>query len=115
ATSNDQTSDLRPFSWTTAGATVEHGAVGIGGYIVFYNATGPTDLIDPASGTPKPLATAGDCAFSDVSTNGSIACLSGSEHALKIFGNGQTRSIPLAQPRFAAAGAAYFNPRSPGQ
>src|SRR2546428_10117026 len=46
---------VRPYSWTQRGPAVEHGAVGIGGYILFYTATGPIDLVDPANGRGTPL------------------------------------------------------------
>jgi hypothetical protein len=116
--SDDQGRDLRPFNWGARGAVVEHGAVGIGGYFVFYNATGPVDVVDAAAGSASGLAfDASRCSFSDVSSDGQVACITAAAApALKVFAGGQARStLALPQPTYRLAGAAYFQPGSSTQ
>ena len=110
--SDEKSRDLRPFSWTARGPVVEHGAVGLGGYFVFYNASGPVALVEGGIGGASCCFDAGDCAFSDAAKDGSYACVSQEGHLLKIYRGAQERSIPLPQPAFKLAGAAYFNPFS---
>jgi hypothetical protein len=114
---DEQYRDLRPFSWTALGPAIEHGAVGIGGYILFNNATGPVDRVDPAALQATALKyDATGCGFSDLAADGRIACVSsGAAPVLKIFTDGQARTFALPQPRFRVAGAAYFNPTSSHQ
>ena len=103
---------VRPYSWTQRGPAIEHGAVGIGGYILFYTATGPIDLVDPANGRVTPLNHTTDCSFSDLAANGMIACFpSAHEHTLSLIaGSGHVTSVALPADRFAREGAAYFSP-----
>jgi hypothetical protein len=110
--SDEQYRDLRPYSWTAVGPAVEHGAVGIGGYFIFYNATGPVDRVDADAMRASRLSydpTA--CGFTDASADGRVACVvQGATTVLKVFTGGSARPIALTQPRFKVAGAAYFNP-----
>ena len=103
---------VRPYSWTQRGPAIEHGALGIGGYILFYTASGPIDLVDPVSGRVTPLNHTTDCSFSDLAANGMIACFpSANEHTLSLIaGNGRVTSVALPADRFAREGAAYFSP-----
>src|SRR5438270_5438482 len=113
---DQQQRDLRGFSWTALGPTVEHGAVGIGGYIVFYNTSGPVDRIDPATAAASPLSyDAAACGFSDLARDGRIACVTMNPVALRVYGAGAFKTIALPQPRFKLAGGAYFNPSIPDQ
>src|SRR5205823_799346 len=41
---------LAPYRWTSAGPTYEDAAIGIGGYILFFGATGPSSRFDVDSG-----------------------------------------------------------------
>jgi hypothetical protein len=110
--SHEMTRAVRPFSWAQSGPTVEHGAVGIGGYILFYTATGPVDLVDPVSGTVTAVNHTSDCSFSDRATNGTIACFPhGTKHSLSLITvNGQITTVTLPADRFTVEGAAYFSP-----
>lgn len=103
---------VRPYSWTQRGPAIEHGAVGIGGYILFYTATGPIDLVDPASASITSLNGTTDCSFSDLATNGMNACFPhGKGHTLSLMAaGGQVTSVALPADRFAVEGAAYFSP-----
>jgi hypothetical protein len=116
ARADQQQRDLRPVTWTPMGPTVEHGAVGIGGYYVFYNTSGAVDRIDTTSGTAVALSyDAGSCGFTDLDKDGRIACVTFDSTALRIYNQGQVKTISLPQPRFKAAGNAYFNPGSSPQ
>jgi len=110
--SHDMTRAVRPFSWTKGGPTVEHGAVGIGGYILFYTATGPVDLVDPVSGTVTAVNHTSDCSFSDRATNGTVACFQhATQHTLSLIApSGQVTTVALPADRFTVEGAAYFSP-----
>jgi hypothetical protein len=103
---------VRPYSWTQRGLAVEHGALGIGGYILFYPATGPIDLVDPVTSTIRPLNHTSDCSFSDLATNGTLACFPlATMHTLSLIAaNGQVTTVQLSADRFAREGAAYFSP-----
>jgi hypothetical protein len=103
---------IRPYSWTQRGPAAEHGAMGIGGYILFFTATGPIDIVEPVSGKATPLNHTSDCSFSDVATDGTIACFPhGSTNTLSLIAdNGQVTTVKLAQDAFAREGAAYFSP-----
>ena len=106
---------VRPFSWTQRGPVIEHGAVGIGGYIIYYTATGPVDLVEPVSGKFTPLNVPANCSFSDLSTNGTIACFPANTtgHSLTLIAdNGKVTSVALPAGRFAREGAAYFSPNN---
>jgi hypothetical protein len=103
---------VRPYSWTQGGAAIEHGGLGIGGYILFYTATGPIDLVDPVSGKITPVNHTADCSFSDLASNGTIACFPQTTmHTLSLItANGKVTTVTLAADRFAREGAAYFSP-----
>jgi hypothetical protein len=103
---------VRPYSWTQRGLTIEHGGLGIGGYILFYTATGPIDLVDPVTGTITPINHTSDCSFSDLATSGTIACFpQATMHTLSLIAQGgKVTTVALAADRFAREGAAYFSP-----
>jgi hypothetical protein len=102
---------LRPYEWTAVGAFVEHGAVGIGGYIPYLAATGPVDQLDVETGTATPIASSGACSFSDMSADGTIACLpQKTQHSLRLVRrDGSVVDIALSTPRFNLTGDAYFS------
>ena len=105
---------VRPYSWTRRGPVIEHGALGIGGYILYYTATGPVDLVDPVSAEVNPLTRTKDCSFSDLATNGMIACFShGNGHTLSLIGDsGQATPVGLPADRFAQRGRHRCGPGS---
>jgi hypothetical protein len=103
---------LRPYRWDSGGAVIEHGAVGIGGYILYFGATGDVDLLDPASRTVTPLWS-GPCVFQARASDGTIACLSQTDSGIVLkVGRppGVQISIPLNRARFGQAGAISFKP-----
>jgi hypothetical protein len=100
---------LRPYEWTAVGAFVEHGAVGIGGYIPYLATTGPVDQLDVENGTPTAVASNAKCGFSDMAADGTIACFP-SQHTLRLMRrDGSAVDIPLSTPRFNLTGDAYFS------
>lgn len=107
---------LRPVAWTRGGPVVADEPLGIGGYILFRREFGPTMLVDTSSGALRPL-TGADCALSDLSSDGTVACVregrEGPNHSgtvtLRVIGpDGRARdvSLPLGT---AQAGAAFFS------
>jgi len=102
---------LRPYEWTAVGAFVEHGAVGIGGYIPYLAATGPVDQLNVDSGIATPVASSAKCSFSDMAADGTIACFpQPMQHTLRMVRrDGSVVDIPLSTPRFNLTGDAYFS------
>ena len=111
STSTSEPRALRPYEWTAVGAFVEHGAVGIGGYIPYLAATGPVDQLDVDTGTATPIAGSTTCSFSDMSADGTIACFpQKTQHTLRLVRrDGSVAEIPLSIPRFNLTGDAYFS------
>lgn len=108
---------LQPVAWTGDGLVVADEPLGIGGYVLFRREFGPTSLLDPATGTLAPLL-GDDCAYSDSTTSGTLACVSGghegphgdgpvSLHLVPRSGGSLTVSLP---GDVAQAGAALFSP-----
>jgi hypothetical protein len=101
---------LRPYEWTPVGAFVEHGAVGIGGYIPYLAATGPVDQLDVDKGGATAIAGTATCSFSDMSVDGTIACFPRQpQHTLRLVRREGPVDIPLSTPRFNLTGDAYFS------
>jgi hypothetical protein len=109
-TASENYRSLRPYAWTKVGLFVEHGAMGIGGYIPYLPATGAVDEVNLATNGVKPIAGSDRCQFSDMAEDGTIACLPG-QHTLRLaYPNGRNTDISLLTPRFNLSGDAYFSP-----
>src|SRR5260370_39317958 len=101
---------LRPYEWTPVGAFVEHGAVGIGGYIPYLAATGPVDQLDVDKGSATAIAATATCSFSDMSVDGTIACFPRQpQHTLRLERRGGSLDLPPAPPRFHLTGDRDFS------
>lgn len=102
---------LRPYEWTAVGVFVEHGAVGIGGYIPYLAATGAVDRLDLEKNTATRVANSDTCSFSDMSRDGTVVCFPmPRQHAVRIaYPDGRVTDIPLSTPRFNLTGDAYFS------
>lgn len=111
STSTSGARALRPYEWTAVGAFVEHGAVGIGGYIPYVTATGPVDQLDVDTGTATAIAGSATCSFSDMSADGTVACFpQPRQHTLRLVRrDGSVVDTPLSTPRFNLTGDAYFS------
>lgn len=114
AQEQSQDRSLRPFGWTQVGGFIEDSPNGIGGYILFRPAYGPVQLMDPTGFAVKPIAHTSDCSFSDMASDGTIACFrkGGDQNSrtLELIGtNGSVKAIQLAMPRFSQYGNAYFS------
>lgn len=108
---------LQPIAWTTGGLVVADEPVGIGGYVLFRRAFGPTAILDPTTGSLRPL-TDDACAFSDLAPDGRVACIVDGREGPHDAGPVRLRvlrpgapplDVPLA-PSVAQAGAALFSP-----
>lgn len=93
---------LRPYRWTNQGLWLTHGAVGIGGYILFNSPFGVADLVDPKTGAK--LATA-DCLAFDRSADGTLACVHGNPQ-----GSSQGLTLTITRPGTAPVTAALPAP-----
>ncbi len=112
ASSNAEARAIEPFAWTPAGAFLDDSPVGIGGYILFEAARGPVKKLDLTSFSATPVAHTDACAFSDMAPDGTIACFGSRQNgsSLILFSPaGKQQTVPLATPRFAVAGDAYFS------
>jgi hypothetical protein len=103
---------LEPFAWTPSGIYVNPLPMDAIGYFPFQPPviTGLMKLVNPVTGasTPVPM---GDCAFSDASDAGVIACFQyGAKPSLRlIYSPGNVLDLTLATPRFNYMGDAYFS------
>ena len=112
ASSNTQASAIEPYAWTPVGAFLHDSPVGIGGYILFDPARGPVKKLDLTSFSTNPVAHTDACAFSDMRSDGTIACFASRQNgfSLVLFApDGKQQTIQLATPRFALVGDAYFS------
>jgi len=100
---------LRPYEWTAVGAFVEHGAVGIGGYIPFLGATGPVDRLNVETKATMRITNTDKCGFSDMAMDGTFACFPAAYTVRIVYPEGRTTDIPLARPRFNLTGDSYFS------
>jgi hypothetical protein len=114
AQSSNNARSIEPDAWTPVGAFLVDAPVGIGGYILFDSAFGPVNKLDLTSFSTSPVAHTDTCSFSDISRDGTVACLSGSgqnARSLILFtADGKQQTIALAMPRFTQSGDAYFSP-----
>jgi RNA polymerase sigma factor (sigma-70 family) len=120
----DQTWFLRALAWTPLGPVVVHFPTGIGGRVAGVSPTdyvAQADLLDPDRGVVKTLTgtisqpgLASTCRFTDLATDGTVACVGqavgpGGQLALKLTStSGHVRTILLAT--YGDAGEAYFSP-----
>jgi len=108
---------LQPVAWNAAGIVVADEPLGIGGYILFRRAFGPSSLLDVDAHLLRPLLT-DECAFSDLAPDGSVACvLEGREGThgpgpvtLRIISTAGSRTDIALASDVAQAGAALFSP-----
>jgi hypothetical protein len=107
---------LRPVAWTAGGPVVADEHLGIGGYFLFRREFGPTSVVDVTTAALRPL-TGDDCAFSDLSSTGAIACVRDGREAPHGDGpptlhlttaQGRVTDVPFAGDT-AQAGAAFFS------
>jgi hypothetical protein len=63
---------LEPYRWALANPLISHGAIGVGGYILFNIAYGQVDQLDLATGKQTPIGPA-DASAVDLATNGAKA------------------------------------------
>jgi len=108
----------QPLVWTPSGPVVSDEPLGIGGYVLFRRTFGPASLLDPGSGQVRALTDAG-CAFSDMSADGSVACVRNGREApnnggavtLHVVRAGGATPLDVALPvAVQQAGAALFSP-----
>ncbi len=67
---------LEPYRWALANPLISHGAIGVGGYILFNIAYGQVDQLDLATGQQTPVGTA-DSSAVDLSGSGAKAYMQG--------------------------------------
>jgi hypothetical protein len=104
---------VHAYSWTSGGAFIDHPPPsGIGGYMPFEHSWGEVVRLDPAKFSTAPVQV-GDCQFSDMARDETVACLTGSgqnRRVIKVIRkDGTAKTIELAMPRFAQDGAAFFS------
>jgi hypothetical protein len=104
---------VHAYSWTAGGAFIDHPPPsGMGGYIPFDDSLGQVDRVDLTTFSTMP-APRGDCGFSDMTPDETVACLTGSGQNVRgisiIRKDGTTKAIQLAMPRFAQLGDAFFS------
>lgn len=111
---------LQAYAWTHQGIFLDSLPPDFNGYRPFnttFGAFGGVRRLDPSSGSIT-LISAQDCAFSDQSPDGSLACfprlpnyLFPTRHMVRIINsNGAATDLTLAVPRFNYVGDAYFSP-----
>lgn len=111
---------LVPYAWTSHGVFFDSLPMDYFGYRPFstvFNALGGVQLLDPATGTMKPLALHG-CSVGDEAADGTIACfptdpgyLVPNRHTLRIIDpSGKANDFVLSIPRFNYVGDAFFSP-----
>ena len=111
ASSNTDARAIEPYAWTPVGAFLHDSPVGIGGYILFEPARGPVKKLDLNSFNASPVAHTDACAFSDMRSDGTIACFASRQNGFSLVlfpPDGKQQTIQLATPRFALVGDAYF-------
>jgi hypothetical protein len=108
---------LQPVAWTAGGPVVSEEPLGIGGYVLFRRTFGAASLLDVDARTLRPLAS-GDCAFSDLAVDGTVACVSDGREGphgdapvtLHLLRGGHA-AVSVALPAsMRQAGAALFRP-----
>jgi len=114
AESHENARAITTYSWTAAGAFLVDTPVGIGGYILFDTALGPIQKVDLNSFTAKPVAHTDTCQFSDMASDGTLACFPRSadrnSRSLSLISpDGKATTVQLAMPRFTQYGDAYFS------
>ena len=101
---------LAPYRWTGAGPTYEDAALGIGGYIPFFGATGPSSRFDVDSGKVTTVLGGTSCQFADLAQDLTIACF-GADNVLDVLSaNGHIVEVSLPKPTFTFHGAVSFAP-----
>jgi hypothetical protein len=106
---------LEPYQWALANPLISHGAVGVGGYILFNIANGQVEQLDLATGKQTPVGTASSGAV-DLAGNGATAYTEGggaqgTQKTLTVNGPGQ-RGLSANLPATGQAGGLMFDPGS---
>jgi hypothetical protein len=110
----DPSHQLLPYRWDSAGPLVMRSPVGVGGYILFFEAIGEVNVIDVLNGRiGKRVETPQRCALNARAADGTLACISRSDTGATLSllkPDGSTSSIPLPRPEFQQAGNFSFRP-----
>lgn len=112
AESSDPNQSPEPFSWTPVGAFIERAAIQGIGDREFHLASGQVDELDEQTLTLHPVSHTDQCAFSDLSKNGTLACFTSSNqiwHLNLIAPDGRAQTVDLNPSSFPTAGDAYFS------
>jgi hypothetical protein len=113
AQETSQQRHLEPYRWTSAGPVYQDAALGIGGYILFSNVTGPNWRFDVDSGRITTVLGGTSCILGDVARDGTIACFGNSSSTLDVLStNGHIVELTLPKPAFNFHGAVSFAPGS---
>jgi hypothetical protein len=99
---------LEPLSWKGANPLISHGAIGVGGYLLFDFSFGAVDQLDLASGKQTPVGPA-DASVVDAAGNGAVGYIQ--NHMLIVNGPG-LRGLSFALPTSGQAGGVLFDPTS---
>jgi hypothetical protein len=100
---------LLPYEWTNVGAFLAHTVMGIGAYVPFGLPLGPVDRLNVETATATPIANSDTCQFSDMSSDGTIACFPSHSTVRLVYPDGHVTDIPLSTPRFESSGDAFFS------
>jgi hypothetical protein len=108
---SEETSQQRhfePYRWTSAGPTYQNAAIGIGGYILFGGATGPSWRFDVDTGKVTSVLAGTSCMLADLAQDGTIACI-GTNFTLDVLSpTGHVVEVALPKPAFTQRGAVSF-------
>jgi hypothetical protein len=102
---------LEPYRWALATPLITHGAIGVGGYILFNPAYGQVDELDLATGKQTPIGPA-DASAVDLASNGAKAYIEVNPGTtmklLTVNGPGQ-RGLSATLPASGQAGGVMFD------
>jgi hypothetical protein len=99
---------LEPLSWKLNNPLISHGAVGVGGYLIFDYSFGAVDQLDLVSGKQTPVGPS-DASVVDVASNGAVGYIQ--NHMVIVNGPG-LRGLSFALPVTGLAGGVLFDPTS---
>ena len=100
---------LEPHSWKLNSPLIAHGAIGVGGYLLFDDYSfGAVDQLDLVSGKQTPVGPA-DASVVDVARNGAVGYIQ--NHMVIVNGPG-LRGLSFALPASGRAGGVLFDPTS---
>jgi hypothetical protein len=102
---------LEPYRWALANPLISHGAIGVGGYILFNIAYGQVDQLDLATGKQTPIGPA-DASAVDLATNGAKAYIEvnpGTTTKLLTVNGPGLRGLSATLPATGQAGGLMFD------